>query len=663
VSARATHLKAATENVSVTTIERKQMSNKTTFKRISLAVVAALGFGVLSSGPTFAEVSGETLTATASATTIAVGDSVTVTVVGEFTSSASDTTTVRVDSSTTGTAGAPDIYYVAKSDTVNSVASTVQGVAGQTDIVWTAAAGTAKFNRISQTVLLQDFPGPGTYYFSIFTTGTSAAAARKSATITITVTRPTIDGVKTYISEDQVTAYGARTGWKASTDSAIVASAGILNSNTAVGYMFLTGLSNSDTYVSTVNGTGNVCSTQTLGYCAFTVTIVGAGTLSVDGNSTRSSSVTARSYNGATFTNAAETVTIVSTGVAGTGTITVANSAGTVLATKTVTFTGIPASATLFFSDTNVATSQTGASLVRAKVFDSAGRQLKTDTVYLYSTDSKIAGSVSVADTTVVNTNTLTYDATLGHHTGTVAIRDTGVVTFTVRDSNTVARSTWASTGTDLTVHGSAAKSLTVAFDKASYAPGELAVITITGKDLADRVLPTVSGGITSAMTILSTPALSYTSVASRAGTQGTSVAETSFLGYLDSGVETRVVTMPTYGTSVTYEVTYTPANTSTTAKVSASAVVVDPATSASESALDAAQEATDAAIAATDAAILAQEAADEAASAAIAAQETAQAAVDAVTALSAEVTKLVAQLATLQQLLNRVAKRVGVKL
>jgi len=84
------------ENVSVTTIERKQMSNKTTFKRISLAMVAALGFGVLSSGPTQAEVSGETLTATASATTIAVGDSVTVTVVGEFTSSASDTTTVRV---------------------------------------------------------------------------------------------------------------------------------------------------------------------------------------------------------------------------------------------------------------------------------------------------------------------------------------------------------------------------------------------------------------------------------------------------------------------------------------------------------------------------------------------------------------------------------------
>jgi hypothetical protein len=97
--------------------------------------------------------------------------------------------------------------------------------------------------------------------------------------------------------------------------------------------------------------------------------------------------------------------------------------------------------------------------------------------------------------------------------------------------------------------------------------------------------------------------------------------------------------------------------------EIKVSTVVFNAAKEAADSALDAAQEATDAAIAATDAAILAQEAADEAASAAIAAQETAQAAVDAVTALSAEVTKLVAQLATLQKLLNRVAKRVGVKL
>ena len=51
MSARATHLKAAMENVFMTTTERKRMSTKTTFKRIALVAVAALGLGVLSVAP------------------------------------------------------------------------------------------------------------------------------------------------------------------------------------------------------------------------------------------------------------------------------------------------------------------------------------------------------------------------------------------------------------------------------------------------------------------------------------------------------------------------------------------------------------------------------------------------------------------------------------
>ena len=672
MSARATHLKAAMENVSVTTIERKQMSNKTTFKRIALAMVAALGFGVLTSGPSKAAITNETLTATASATSIAVNETVTVTYTNEWTSSEGsfDSRSVYVDVAWagTGTAGqVGTIWYNAPSETINAVAVkgyTQSGFAGPDTFI--SAAGPARFNRVTGTIRLQNFSQPGTYYVTIYTVnGTQGGTrtAQKAVPLTITVTRPTIDGVRTYISTDAVTGYAARTTWKSSTDSAITVAAGALNNNTIVGYMYLTGLSNSDTYISTTNGTGNVCTAQVEGWCEFTVEITGAGALSVNENSSRASSVTARSYNGATFSSALETITIVNTGQVGVGTISVKNSSGTVLTTKTVTFTGTPASATLFFSDTNVGLGQSGTSLARAIVLDSSGRQLKDGTVWLYSSDTKVAGTVEVASTGVTNSNSMTYDATLNRHVGTVTITDTGVATFTVRDSNTVTRSTWASTGTALTVHGTKAASYTVSFDKATYAPGEVAVITISGKDLAGRVLPTISGGISSAMTVLSTPALSYTSVASRAGTQGTTVTETVFLGYLDTGVETRVVTMPTFNSNVEYEVTYTPANSATPVKLAAKAQVIDPTADAANAALDAAQEATDAAIAATDAAILAQEAADEAASAAIAAQETAQAAVDAVTALSAEVTKLVAQLATLQKLLNRVAKRVGVKL
>ena len=78
--ARALHLKAETrslpavkENVSFTTIERKQMSNKTSFKRLALAVVVSLGFGVLSTGPTQAVVNSDTLTLSATTGTATIG--------------------------------------------------------------------------------------------------------------------------------------------------------------------------------------------------------------------------------------------------------------------------------------------------------------------------------------------------------------------------------------------------------------------------------------------------------------------------------------------------------------------------------------------------------------------------------------------------------------
>jgi hypothetical protein len=71
-SARATHLKAASKKYLETTIERKQMSTTTNFKRIALVAVAALGLGVLSSVPSQAAINADSVTlssATASQTT------------------------------------------------------------------------------------------------------------------------------------------------------------------------------------------------------------------------------------------------------------------------------------------------------------------------------------------------------------------------------------------------------------------------------------------------------------------------------------------------------------------------------------------------------------------------------------------------------------------
>ena len=65
-SARATHLEAAFEKYSKTTIERKQMSTTTNFKRIALVAVAALGLGVLTSVPSSAAINTDTVTLSAS---------------------------------------------------------------------------------------------------------------------------------------------------------------------------------------------------------------------------------------------------------------------------------------------------------------------------------------------------------------------------------------------------------------------------------------------------------------------------------------------------------------------------------------------------------------------------------------------------------------------
>ena len=71
------------------------MSTKTTIKRIALVAVAALGFGVMSVAPSSAVVAGDSITLSASTTTITTGSAATVTLTtaGYF-GAASDSITV-----------------------------------------------------------------------------------------------------------------------------------------------------------------------------------------------------------------------------------------------------------------------------------------------------------------------------------------------------------------------------------------------------------------------------------------------------------------------------------------------------------------------------------------------------------------------------------------
>jgi len=199
----------------------------------------------------------------------------------------------------------------------------------------------------------------------------------------------------------------------------------------------------------------------------------------------------------------AETLTVFSDGTGGTGTLTFYYGS-TLLATKTVKFADATASSlTAFFSDTTTVRGTAVNVVGIAK--DSSGNLMPSGSyVYVYSSDTKIAGTYQNSAFTGLNAGCAV--GTAGAFSCSVAATDTGVATIYVKDSNTAAAST-VSASQVLTILGTEAASYTVAFNKASYAPGEIAVITITGKDIAGRALGTNTNA-TNNVSIVASPSM-----------------------------------------------------------------------------------------------------------------------------------------------------------
>jgi len=637
------------------------MSKKTFFKRIALGVIAALGLSFMVSPSAQAVRLTNSLTLSSATATATVGDSATVTVTLRQTSTQNgqDSMTVRV--SCDGPTGftCPDLkgYQDALSDTANvNVGGSTAGGAGTLRAIgawvdlngWSdsqVSASTSMRSVIS--VKGMQFPGVGTYTYTIYATGnggTSDVITGTSTTWTVTVsalsTNATGGTANVYISSDTLTASINRANFLTATDSAIIAVRGSALTPAPVGYAYLN-LRNAagDTRVAVGSGFNPIQD-------SVTVTVGGPGLIrsTATGAGAKSATMSISNGRGGGANYGEETLTILNDGTAGTMTLTFSKGS-TTLATKTVTFTGPSASLVANLSDSYTSLGQTVT--LSGQVKDSGGNTLSSGTVYVFSSDTKIAGSVPT--TAVFGQTGHVCSSYLGSTAATfrlncpITLTDTGVVTITVGDSWTVAGSSWTSTAIELTVTGNTMGSATVAFDKATYSPGERAVITITTKDVAGRAhAQNATGTFT---TVRSTPSglTAVTDLPFR-GTSSSSVTySTSMTELLDTGIETRVVVMPTYGTDVSFtvEVPGFGVNVASTL-VTATAKVVDPnstaiatAQAAADAATDAALEAIDAANAATDAANLAAEAADAATVAAEEARDAADAATAAVEALA----------------------------
>jgi len=661
------------ENVFMTTTERKRMSTKTTFKRIALVAVAALGLGVLSVAPSSAAVNAgdETLTLSATSASVAIGETATMTITSTFIgdSNATDSrnvvvnggaasgATVKLWADMTDSANIVSSKFVmAKSTTLNELSGTANILAASTgDTFIATAAGT--YTKLVTNVQFRTPTTAGTYVFTVVQQSLNGAVIYKTATFTLTVTAgnttPTVANSGIQLTDtNRSTFVTALTG----SDSSIVATAGTVGSNSQVANIVWSQL-NSDSLGTTTGGQG-------VGESVVATIVSGPGTLAAGsagcGTATQAT-VSSKDY-----------LVVCNDGRPGVTSISLKTTSMNPWATKSVTFYSTTVdSFTLATSQTNAAgtlplgtgtlaspTTITNGLRVTAK--DAAASVIYSGAlVYLYSSDTKIVSNYGGRCTTSVVTAKTYYGCDL-------TLVDSGTVTLTVGDSTTIAKSVKTAT-ISVTVAGNAFTP-TVALDKTSYTPGEKAILTMTAKDSRGTVVADNSSAVGTGYTALEwrTGAATFTSTTSAEAAGGTF---TDIKDYVGGGT-----TYPTYVAGTDTAIAYAPTTpgtytlfgkvgSATTATQLLTFTVVDATKDAADAATDAALEATDAAYAAQDAAQLAAESADAATAAAEAATAAAEAATAAVEDLATKVAGLFAdlqkQITTLANVVAKIAKKV----
>jgi hypothetical protein len=646
------------------------MSTKTTFKRVALVTVAALGFGVMSvvpstatinadsltlSAATAAQTTAETATATSAVVTIAflgtaMVDSASVTaslVSGPVGSTAlpflsiTETTSAAVDSAT---AGGKAVGGIINPNTAGAVWA--RGTAA------TTVAASAKFKVFVGNDSLTAPAKAGTYVVKLTPTtiGLSGALQGSTAqTLTITVTAAaaldTVITTATSIITAGVTESGTAdaivTGSKTLTDNLRAnarANIKITPKNAGATTVGVTNASNpGESMTAVISGPGSL----------------GAGTWAAGDSLGRAINVKAGDF-----------VYVYSDGTSGVATITISSALGVVLATEKVTFFGTATSITTKVEtavlNPSAVASGVNAEALSVTVTDAAGVVVSNLNSALYVTsDTTTIVSQSYANSCTFDSDDQVYYCSL---TGVVAGK-TNITVGTKTSATDVTVGSINAAKVAVRVGTQTAASVTVTADKASYAPGEKATLTVQlkdadGLDVADGVYTSIfaTGGITTDF-VLGTG--SETMTATKVEALGGAVAvggKRAHTLYMPQNTGTITFSWTTGGTAVTGT-----APTATVGLLVANqavkgtlvATVSNPGT---EAATAAAEEATAAANDATDAALSAAEAAE-------AATAMAQEAVDAVAELSSQVTALIsalrAQITSLTNLVIKIQKKV----
>ena len=636
------------------------MSTKTTFKRIALVAVAALGLGVLSVAPSQATAGAPTVTVAAGSASVTTGaknettTAATVSVVGLLTAS-TDSYSVQVFQKSAPALSTGVAFRLAFADTSTAAATTVAKTANGADISLLGYNRSTVTNYDSQTAsstywvaggvgyagarfgILVDSATTttrvaGAYVYTVLVTpydnGVARTTAQASADVTFTIsdTDANVALLGSTVDAGRTTAWiNAGSSYTTAADSSVA----VVSTASATDVATIK--------VSTFNSDGNPTPESV------TVTVTGPGVVGTGGVFGKSIKVLG--------TGGVTTFTVRPDGLAGTSSIVVATTSKTFPA-KSITFFSKAAKTLTASVNKSVIGTAGDTDVIRVAAVDADGNNWGGTAYIVASTaaDALIAGS----STPVPCTYSSTYSANLCPVTGIA----NGTAKFKVIDASTVALATATSNEVSVRVSTASPASVKLSFDKATYAPGERAIIWATVLDAAGLAVPAstitnlwATGGVVSslALTKLSTNDLTSLDGAVVGNTSATDPNNPSY-----AGAVSYIYTMP-----------YTTGTVTLTAKggtglalagrvaVTATAQVVNTSVDA---ATDAANEATDAANAATDAALAAADAADAATAAA-------QDASDAVAALSATVDKLVAslkaQITSLTNLVIKIQKKV----
>jgi len=640
-------LQAELRIVRSSTIERKQMSTKTTFKRIALVTVAALGFGVMSVAPSSAATNanlgcytadGITAQALSTAgndacggiagaynqvtlvfTALAVGDVIEVTG-GTFVSGGAYATlntakTAAVATATTAN-GLPTVATpTAGTITVKfykNTAGVVSATATETVTITVGAAGLSGVYSATKS----------TAYIVAGETLTAAAGAAIAADATVSVAKSTVtDTATATIVVNYLDGLGKPMGAKGDTLTATITSGpGLIRTSSA-----------------TIGGNPYVSFDSTTARSA-------TGTPGDAGGVVRVADQYSTSVIPETMTGLAAFY-IFSNNLPGVTVVTIKNVAGTVVATKSLTFTDTTiASITatvlkpLVNGDTAVHTND----VINLVFKDSAGAVIKAPSAYpTVASGAATIGGASQAGggTSGYDTNTATngsvnwgvdaigakYGDVTYTFTAGVGITATATVKFVSKVASTVDITADAATAGDKITYKITAKDSTGAgVPDGSLLSSYVKSVATTGGIATEVDVTTANKSVAGAWTVTGTAPLISTNLTS---------------------------TFTLTGTAATLDTNLTAALAATTKVVSVA--ISNPATDAAAAA---AEEATAAANDATDAALSAAEAAE-------AATAMAQEAVDAVAELSASVTKLIsalrAQITSLTNLVIKIQKKV----